>query len=95
MRSPAEAGQAVDTAGVPVDAATLFPDGDGFLARRARARRAKLLAGVADVLRRALEPARWCGTSRAGCGIRCGSTQFPLEGLDEESVGRLEALTAR
>jgi hypothetical protein len=56
MRSPATAQQALDTRNVPVDAATLFPEGDGFLARRAKARRAKLLAGVADVLHRALAP---------------------------------------
>jgi hypothetical protein len=41
---------------LPVDAATLYPEPDGFLGRRARARRAKLLAGIADVLRRALAP---------------------------------------
>jgi hypothetical protein len=44
------------TPDLPLDAATLYPEGDGFFARRAKARRAKLLGGVADVLRRALAP---------------------------------------
>ncbi len=43
-------------ADLPVDPATLYPEDDGFFARRAKARRAKLLDGVADVVRRALAP---------------------------------------
>ncbi len=43
-------------ADLPVDPATLYPEDDGFLARRAKARRAKLLAGVAETVRRALAP---------------------------------------
>lgn len=39
-----------------VDGATLYPENDGFLGRRAKARRAKLLAGLGDVLQRALAP---------------------------------------
>jgi hypothetical protein len=41
---------------LPVDAATLYPEDDGFLGRRAKAARVKLLGGIADVLRRALAP---------------------------------------
>jgi hypothetical protein len=44
------------SADLPVDAATLYPEPDGFFGRRAKARRAKLLRGVEDVLRRALAP---------------------------------------
>lgn len=45
------------TAGaLPLELATLYPEGDGFLARRAKAARAKLLGGIDDVLRRALAP---------------------------------------
>jgi hypothetical protein len=54
----ANADQTLPPAGadLPVDAATLYPEDDGFLARRAKATRAKLLAGVADSVRRALSP---------------------------------------
>jgi hypothetical protein len=41
---------------LPVDSATLYPEDDGFLGRRAKAARAKLLGGIADVVRRALAP---------------------------------------
>jgi hypothetical protein len=56
MRSPAVAPELTASRSVPLDAATLYPERDGFFARRAKARRAKLLAGVADVLGRALAP---------------------------------------
>lgn len=51
--SPAPPPAAPDLA---VDPATLYPEGDGFFDRRAKARRAKLLGGVSDVVRRALAP---------------------------------------
>lgn len=41
---------------LPVDGATLYPEDDGFFGRRAKARRAKLLANVDGVLRCALAP---------------------------------------
>ncbi len=56
MRMPAAAATANESGDLPIDRATFYPEGDGFFARRARARRAKLLTGVADVLRRALSP---------------------------------------
>jgi len=56
MSSREAAARPLDAGGLPFEAGTLYPDGEGFLARRAKARRAKLLAGVADVLRRALAP---------------------------------------
>ena len=48
--------QATGAATLPVDPASLYPEPDGFLARRTKARRAKLLAGIEDVLRCALAP---------------------------------------
>ncbi len=41
---------------LPVEAKTLYPEDDGFLGRRSKANRAKLLAGVDGVLRKALAP---------------------------------------
>lgn len=43
-------------AGLLVDDDSLFPEGDGFLARRAKARRQALLEGLAPTLALALEP---------------------------------------
>jgi hypothetical protein len=45
-----------DGGDLAVDSATLYPEDDGFFGRRAKARRAKLLGGVADVVRRTLAP---------------------------------------
>jgi hypothetical protein len=56
MRAHANAATLPAAADLPLDPATFHPDGDGFLGRRARATREKLLAGLADVLRRALGP---------------------------------------
>lgn len=48
----------LDTAGrdLPIDAEAAFPEGDGFLERRAASARAKLLAGLRQMLLVALEP---------------------------------------
>jgi hypothetical protein len=53
MRANATPAPASD---LPVDTAVLFPEDDGFLGRRAKTARTKLLGGVADVVRRALAP---------------------------------------
>jgi len=41
---------------LPTDGATLYPEADGWLGRRAKERRARLLAGLAATLRRGLAP---------------------------------------
>jgi hypothetical protein len=76
----AETGSAWERLGasLPVDPASLFPEGDGFFARRSKARRAGLLAGIADVLARALAPGetlRW-----AARGYRYAAGEFYFAG---------------
>jgi hypothetical protein len=56
MPAPATATPPPSPPDLPLDAATLYPEDDGFLGRRAKGRRAKLLGGVSEVLRRALAP---------------------------------------
>ncbi|WP_243338143.1 hypothetical protein [Anaeromyxobacter soli] len=56
MRELAIHPQAPGTDALPVDAASLYPEPDGFLGRRAKAQRAKLVDGIAGVLRTALAP---------------------------------------
>ena len=64
---------------LPHEAATLYPEGDGFFARRAKGRRAKLLGGIAEVLRRALAPGE---TVRyAARGVRYFAVEFALGGM--------------
>jgi hypothetical protein len=53
---PATAAPPPPPSDLAVEAATLYPEDDGFFGRRAKARRAKLLGGVSEVLRRALAP---------------------------------------
>lgn len=75
IRDPSHA--APSTAGaLPVDPATLHPEPDGFLGRRARARREKLLSGIADVLRRALAPGERIRYAAAGCRYYLGEYWF-------------------
>ncbi len=47
---------AANVAGLPVDAATLFPEKDGFFARRSRRRRTLVIERLREVLARALGP---------------------------------------
>ncbi len=54
MPETASQGSQPRGADLPVETATFYPEDDGFLGRRAKARRAKLLAGVEGVLRRTL-----------------------------------------
>lgn len=51
----------------PVDAASLYPEPDGFLGRRAKAARAKLLAGLEGVLAKALAPGETVRYVARGC----------------------------
>jgi hypothetical protein len=59
---------------LPIDAESVFPEGDGFLERRAAAARAKLLAGLRQMLLVALEP---------GERIR-----YAARGIERGAVGR-------
>src|SRR5512138_1149564 len=45
-----------EVAPLPHDAATLYPEDDGFFGKRAKKGRAKLLSGIDELLRRALAP---------------------------------------
>jgi hypothetical protein len=56
MYQPASAVPALAAGELPLEKTTLYPEDDGFFGRRAKARRAKLLAGVEEALRRALAP---------------------------------------
>ncbi len=58
MQSFAQRGpqEAAAIAGLPVDAAALFPEKDGFFARRARKRRTLVIERLKDILAKALAP---------------------------------------
>jgi hypothetical protein len=56
MPAPATAAPPLPPSDLALDPATLYPEDDGYLGRRAKARRAKLHGGVSDVLPRALAP---------------------------------------
>ena len=56
MHQPASAVPSLAEGELPLEKATLYPEDDSFFGRRAKARRAKLLAGVEEALRRALAP---------------------------------------
>jgi hypothetical protein len=63
---------------LPHDAATLYPEDDGFLGKRAKKGRAKLLSGVDELLRRALAPGE---TIRyAARAVRYGVLEFIFSG---------------
>ena len=63
---------------LPHDAATLYPEDDGFFGKRAKKGRAKLLAGIDDLLRRALAPGE---TIRyAARAVRYGVLEFIFSG---------------
>jgi len=67
-----------DGAPLPHDAATLYPEDDGFFGKRARKARAKLLAGIDDPLRRLLSPGE---TIRyAARAVRYGLLEFIFSG---------------
>lgn len=67
-----------DAAPLPHDAATLYPEDDGFFGKRAKRARVKLLAGIDDVLRRALAPGE---TIRyAARAVRYGVLEFIFSG---------------
>ena len=56
MNQPASVDPSLAAGELPLEKTTLYPEDDGFFGRRAKARRAKLLAGVEEALRRALAP---------------------------------------
>jgi hypothetical protein len=56
MNQPASVDPSLAAGELPLEKTTLYPEDDGFFGRRAKARRAKLLAGVEGALRRALAP---------------------------------------
>ncbi|WP_242345092.1 hypothetical protein [Anaeromyxobacter terrae] len=67
MRELATHLQAPGTDALPVDPASLYPEPDGFLGRRAKAQRAKLVAGIEGVLRTALAPGETIRYVARGC----------------------------
>lgn len=74
-RDPSHAGPS-SAGALPVDPTTLHPEPDGFLGRRARARREKLLSGIEDVLRRALVPGERIRYAAVGCRYYLGEYWF-------------------
>jgi hypothetical protein len=56
MQQRGAAARPLEVNDLPLEVATVYPETDGWFGRRAKARRAKLLASVADVLRKALAP---------------------------------------
>ncbi len=85
MESRGSSPQATD---LPVDATTLYPEDDGFFGRRAKANRAKLLAGVEGVLRKALAPGETIRYVARGCRYYLG--EYMLGG----AAARIHNLTA-
>jgi cell division septation protein DedD len=86
MRAPATR-DPTGPAELPVDAGVLHPEGDGFFERRRKARRARLLAGLADVLRRALAPGevvRW-----AARGVRYSFVEHLFGGAAAQQRNRV------
>lgn len=63
---------------LPLETATVFRDTDGFLARRANERRAKLLAALAPLLRTMLEPGE--AVFQAARGYLYSAAEFLLSG---------------
>jgi hypothetical protein len=68
--------QATGAATLPVDPSSLYPEPDGLFARRAKARRAKLLAGIEDVLSRALAPGETIRYAARACRYFLGEYWF-------------------
>jgi hypothetical protein len=56
MQQRGAAARPLEVHDLPLEVATLYPENDGYFGRRAKARRAKVLEGIADVLRKALAP---------------------------------------
>jgi hypothetical protein len=59
-----------------VDAAALFPEPDGFLAKRAKTARAKLVAGIREVLAKALAPGETIRFAARGTRYAFGEFYF-------------------
>lgn len=70
--------QSNPAAPLPVDAATLYPEDDGFFGRRAKKGREKLLAGIGDLLRLALAPGETIRYAARGC--RYGVLEYMFSG---------------
>ena len=68
--------QAPGAASLSVDLSTLYPEADGFFDRRTKARRAKLLAGIEVVLRKALAPGETIRYVARGCRYFLGEYWF-------------------
>jgi hypothetical protein len=75
---------------LPLEAETVFPEGDGPLERRRAAARAKLLASLRPVLEKALQPGE--RVRYAARGVRYSSFEFYFSGYSVAYYSNLTAL---
>ncbi len=74
MHQPPSSVPALAAGELPLEKATLYPEDDGFFGRRAKARRAKLLAGIEEPSGARSYPARRSATPRAESDTTSSST---------------------